>query len=64
MKINFKVLSVLLLIGLCYTQKGLNAQNKTIEGTVVDYNSDVLAYVNIFIQDSFDGSMSGENGSF
>lgn len=64
MKINFKVLSVLLLIGLCYTQKGLNAQNKTIEGTVVDYKGDALAYVNVFIQDSFDGSMSGENGSF
>ena len=64
MKINFKVLSVLLLMGLCYPQEGLNIRSITIEGIVVDYKGDALAYVNVFIQDSFDGTMSGEDGSF
>jgi hypothetical protein len=44
----------------------LFAQNKstTISGFIKDEVNIPLAYVNVFILDSFDGAMSGENGKF
>jgi len=61
-------LKILLLIFVCnffYPQYNVYAQGKkVIQGKVVDSEGDSLAYVNVFIQDSFDGAMSKEDGSF
>jgi len=41
------------------------AQKKTvIEGTIIDENNNPLPYVNVFLLNSSDGSMSAENGTF
>ena len=41
------------------------AQKKTmIRGTVHDDNNKPLPFVNVFIQNSFEGTTSGDDGSF
>ena len=65
---NKPLINIFLLIwfcSICYSQYNAYAQEKkVIQGKVMDSEGDSLAYVNVFIQDSFDGAMSKEDGSF
>ena len=55
-----KIIAILILIS-----AGLFAQNKvTIKGKVIDSQKRPLPYVNVFITNTSDGTMSGDDGRF
>jgi len=63
MKLPSLLKVILLLAMLIYPTVRCFAQSE-IKGKVTDKEGNPLAYVNVFILDSFDGSMSNEDGSF
>ena len=63
MKLPFLLRVTLLLVTVLFSTVRCFAQTE-IKGKVTDGEGNPLAYVNVFIIDSFDGSMSNEDGSF
>jgi len=63
MKLPFLLRVTLLLVTVLFSTVRCFAQTE-IKGKVTDGEGNPLGYVNVFILDSFDGSMSSEDGSF
>jgi carboxypeptidase-like protein len=64
MKNISKIIIISTLICFCFSSNSAAQNRKSIAGLVKDNDGKPLAYVNVYIQDSFDGAMSGEKGSF
>jgi len=64
MKYIYKILLVSIITSAGFYSNSAAQEIKSINGLIKDINDEPLAYVNVFIQDSFDGAMSGEQGSF
>ncbi len=64
MKNISKIIIVSTLFCFCFSSYSVAQNKKLITGLVKDSDGNPLAYVNVYIQYSFDGAMSGEHGSF